>query len=270
MNYSYSFQTGEAENLNQIASAVSSPHIFRESFDNKFAPANFGREEVRNNILRNLSSEVFQSLAPHLEKVNLGRGQELCEADNDISHIYFPETAVTGEFQILADGKTTGVAMIGSEGMLGVSALLGAPVSTNWAQTLAAGTAFKINANVMRQYFDYCKIVKKNVLEYLHSYLVQISQKAVCNNHHQVVERLCGWILMLDDRCQSRGCPLSLTQEQLAFFLGAQRPSITTVTQTLREKGMINYKRGKLIIINRSLLESAACGCYKAAQGILQ
>lgn len=268
MNYNYRLQTVEVEHLDQITSAVSSPFFFQETSEKKIAHYGFGRDHLSNKILRNFSAEILHSLLPHTEKVHLEKGQEIYKADDDIACIYFPETAVVSEFQILADGKTTGVAMIGSEGLLGISALLGSPMSNNWAQALAGGTAFRISVSLLRQHFDYCKTVKRNILRYLGAYLAQISQKVVCNNHHQVSERLCSWILMFSDRSQNRNYPLSLTQEQLAFFLGAQRPSITTVTQLLREKGMINYRRGKLTILDRELLESAACDCYAATKNV--
>lgn len=265
MNYNYDLQTGKREHFDRIISPVSSPAFFQERVE-KSCENSFFKDKILNKILGNLSSEIRQNLSPHLEKINLEKGQTVHNAGDELGSIYLPETAVISEFQILPDGRTAGLSIIGNEGMFGVSSLLGSLTSNNWAQTLIAGTAFKIDIKCLRKHFDYCQFVKKNIFEYLNFYLTQISQKAVCNNHHQVSERLCVWILTLADRSQNQNQPLSLTQEQLAFFLGAQRPSVTAVTQNLREKGLIDYKRGKISILNRERLESAACSCYETAK----
>lgn len=267
MNYNYSLQTGEREHFDRIISPVSSPTSFQERTE-KCNNSFFSKNQILNKILANLSLEIWQNLSPHLEKINLEKGQAVHNAGDAFDSVYLPETAVISEFQILPDGRTTGLTIIGNEGMFGVSSLLGSLTSNNWAQAIITGTAFKVDIKSIRKHFDCCQFVKKNIFEYLSFYLAQISQKAVCNNHHQVSERLCGWILMLADRSQNQNQPLSLTQEQLAFFLGAQRPSVTAVTQNLREKGLIDYKRGKISILNRQRLESAACSCYETAKFI--
>jgi CRP-like cAMP-binding protein len=135
---------------------------------------------------------------------------------------------------MLEDGKTVEIAMIGREGVNGLSAVFGAPAAENWSQVLIAGSVLKINTQILRQEFNRGGMLQFLFLGYANNFVKQISQKVICNTHHLMEERLCSWPLALHDR--NKNDILSITQEQMAFFLGANRPSVTLVAQSLRAK----------------------------------
>lgn len=267
LKQNYIPQNGNGDFLNQKISHTSSPFIFRESEARAFSY--YCQEQTGNKILQNLSPEAFYRLSPLLEKVQLNKNQKIYESGDSVRFIYFPETAVISEFQILADGKMAEVAIIGSESLHGISALLDLQTSQNWAQTLIAGTAFKVRTDAFLQYFNNCENIRKHFFAFLNSYIGQISGRVICNKYHLISERFCSWLLMINDRSQNK--LFSLTQEQIACSLGTHRPSITTMMQSLRTKNVIDYMRGKISIRDREQLELLACSCYEAtnAQQIL-
>lgn len=150
--------------------------------------------------------------------------------------------------------------MTGAEGIAGVTSIFNSYYSVNWSQVLIPGRALRINARLFKQILDNCQVFQKLLFEFINCYISQISQRAICNNHHTVEERLCVWLLMVSKR--SRNNQLPLTQEQIARFLGVHRPSITLVTQSLRKEGAIDYVRGKVSILDKEKLRELACSCY--------
>jgi CRP-like cAMP-binding protein len=201
-----------------------------------------------------------------METVYLASGEYIFQPDDFVQHIYFPETAVVSEFQILEDGKTNEVIMTGNEGAIGINSIFYAHPSPNWTQVLISGKALRMDAEICRREMNSLPNFRAGFYEYLNKYIAQITQRVICNNHHSVEERLCCWLLMIHDRCGSD--TLSLTQEQIAHFLGVHRPSITLITQSLREKAIIDYVRGKIFILDRYKLEYASCSCYSPAKFI--
>lgn len=202
-------------------------------------------------------------LARQMQLVSFKPGEVIYQPESDCDYVYFPETAVFSQMSILENGKTVETAMIGSEGMLGLSSVLDFHPVNFWTQTLIGGSAYRMNARVFRQEFKRGELLQTAFLEYINVYIKQISQRAVCNNHHRIESRFSTWLLMLADR--SRQLKLSLTQEQIAAVLGVQRPSVTCIAQNLRSHGIIEYIRGR-IILNRRKLETAACECYAAVK----
>jgi CRP-like cAMP-binding protein len=164
---------------------------------------------------------------------------------------------------ILEDGKTVETAMVGSEGIVGLSSVLGFQTGNVWTQTLIAGSAFRVSAKIFKQEFLRGGSLQTSCLDYINSYIRQISQRAICNNHHRIENRFSSWLLMLADRSKKNS--LRLTQEQIAVVLGVQRPSVTCIAQNLRSNGCIDYLRGR-IILNRQKLEASACECYAAVK----
>jgi CRP-like cAMP-binding protein len=180
--------------------------------------------------------------------------------------LYFPETAIVSEFQMLPDGKTIEVAMTGREGVIGISTIFSSHLSPNWLQVSVSGKALRIDAEIFRREFYSRKSLQNSLFGYLDSYIAQISQKVICSSYHTVEERFCCWLLMLSDRCGKRSLPL--TQEQIAGFLGVHRPSITLITKSLREKRLIDCRRGKIRIRDREKLEFSSCDCYGMAKNM--
>lgn len=218
------------------------------------------KQHVRNDILRVLPENVFEDLLAQMDLVYFEAGEYLYQPEDPINYFYFPETAIISDFQILHDGKTMEVAMTGREGMVGVSSVFTPHASLNWIQTSIPGKVWRIDAQTFRQKFNTSDSLQKLTFDYLNFYIAQISQKVICNSHHSVEERLCCWLLMVSDRCGLNSLPL--TQEQIAGFLGVHRPSVTLITQSLRDSGIINYLRGKISILDKVRLEFTSCDCY--------
>ena len=221
---------------------------------------------LTNQLLIGLSGEEFARLLPHLEPVSLAMGQDVYEFGDACDFVYFPETAVISHLYFLQDGSTTAAAIVGKEGMIGLSAILEAPRPTYWAQVTLPGTAVRTRPEVIKQEFALGGSMQTILLRYMSFRLAQLSQKAVCNGRHKLEERLCTWLLMIQDRSVERS--LSLTHEGMAQHLGARRAGITGACNALRDSGIIDYQRGLLRIVERQRLEDAACECYRALKDL--
>lgn len=219
------------------------------------------REESINRILVALPAVELSRLLPFAEIVNFSGGEIIHQPNEAIRFVYFPETAVFSQFQILEDGRMCETAMIGKEGLVGLPAVLSCETERNWTEVSIAGKAVKINAHILEREFNACGSLQAKVIEFVNLYISQISQRVICNCHHQIMERFCSWLLMLEDRHGKNR--FSLTQEQIARFLGVHRPSLSCVAKELQQRGMIAYSRGQLTILDRRRLECAACSCYR-------
>ncbi len=216
-----------------------------------------------NRLLSVLLDSHWSRLMPYFQVVSFTCGENVYQPNDSGHFIYFPETAVFSQINILQDGRTVETAMIGNEGIAGIAAVLGCRMPfIPWTQALIGGSALKINASIFSQEFSRNLVLHKVFFEYLNAYIKQVSQKVVCNQHHLTEERFSTWLLMIDDRCRIN--KLALTHEQIAHFLGVHRPSVTFIAQNLRDKKIINYSRGQISILNRQKLENSACECYAA------
>src|ERR1043165_982590 len=216
---------------------------------------------LTNKLLTALPAEDFARLLPHLEPVSLSGGEDLYGFGEAIQDVYFPEAAVISHLYILADGSTTEAAMIGREGMTGLSFIFAAPVPAHWTQVVIPGTALRVSAEVIREEFARGGAMQRLLLAYAAARIEQVSQRAICNGRHTIEERLCSWLLMLQDRaCDDQW---RLTQEQIARHLGTRRSGITEAAILLRDRQVINYSRGQIRITDRPALEMAACECYR-------
>jgi CRP-like cAMP-binding protein len=217
---------------------------------------------LTNKVVTRLPGPIFASFLPHLEPVSLNAGDEIYACGTRIQTVYFPETAVISQLSYLEDGSATEVAIIGNEGLVGLSAILESPTSAYWTKVTIGGTVLKAHLDVINQEFRRAGPFQKQILSYTSSYLNQVTQRAVCNSRHRLEERLCTWLLMVHDR--AHGGPLPLTHELISEHLGARRAGITSFCTLLREHGAISYQRGVISVMNRQLLEEMACECYRA------
>ena len=217
---------------------------------------------LTNKVLAGLPGSEFEELLPHLEPVSLLPGHELYEPQQNIEFAYFPETAVISQLYLLEDGSTSGASIVGSEGMVGLSAIFGSGPPAYWTQVLVGGSALRVRAEVIKQEFVRGRAMQQLLLSHISARLTQLAQKAVCNGRHRVQERLSTWLLMIQDRVSEEQLPL--TQEQIAHHLGARRPGITASCKALRDNGIISYHRGLIRILDRRTLEASACECYRA------
>lgn len=217
---------------------------------------------LTNKLLTSLPGPIFANLLQHLEPTTLSSGDEIYGCGTRIETVYFPETAVISQLSYLEDGSATEIAIVGNEGMIGLSAILESPASAYWTKVTIGGTVLKAHFDVITNEFRRAGAFQKQILSYTSSYLNHVAQRAVCNSRHRLEERLCTWLLMVHDRAQ--GARLPLTHEIIAEHLGARRAGITSFCTLLRQHGAISYQRGLICVVNRPLLEEMACECYRA------
>lgn len=236
-------------------SGVETPQVMKKSFANQ--------------LLNSLTDRDYANLAPYLETVSLSCGEELNKPGENINYVYFPEDAAVSQFQCFADGSTAEVIMVGNEGMVGLSAVFGAPPQPScWTQAMTGGKVSRIKPDILKEEFSHNPSLQFLLLNYANSYIAQLSQRVLCNIRHVAEARFCTWLLLLQDRTQNE-C-LQLTQEQIAVCLGINRPTVTILAQTLKENGVIDYSRGCIRILDRQRLENSACECYQTTREFLQ
>ena len=199
-------------------------------------------------------------LLPELRIVPLTMNQVLYEQGDKIDFVYFPLDSVVSGLAIMEDGTTLETAMVGREGLVGISAVLGSGHSRQWNWVSIGGKAIQLDARFLDRLFVQNEIALKALLGCYRSLITQVSQRCVCNTRHTIVERLCCWLLLLHDRVGGEN--LSLTQEMIASRVGARRAGITVAAGMLQSMGAIEYRRGRLHIADREMLERSVCECY--------
>ncbi|MEO5857632.1 MAG: Crp/Fnr family transcriptional regulator [Pyrinomonadaceae bacterium] len=217
--------------------------------------------QTKNQVLNRLPTSTLRGIAPHLRRVDVQREQFLFQQDDDLEFIYFPETAVISELHLLDDGRMVEVALSGRNDAIGVACLYNALHISNCVIATQAGSLLRMESVLLKKYCQTEPDLPRLLHSTLESYIRQISQRAVCNMYHSIQERLCTWLLLVDELSGRK--TLRLTHEQISRALGVYRPSITCIALELRHAGMIDYKRGGISIIDRSALGKAACDCYQ-------
>lgn len=223
----------------------------------------------RNRLLAELLStaEARDYVGPHLKIITLERNQVLYEQGDSIEQVYFPIDSVVSSLAIMEDGTTLETLMVGQEGLVGMSAVLGSGVSRQWLWVLISGAAVQLESKFLDTLLVRNENALKSLLKFYRSTITQISQRCVCNTRHTVMDRLCCWLLMLHDRVGDSN--LRLTQEIIASRLGARRAGITVAAGLLQAMHAIEYRRGQLHIVDREVLERTVCECYNVMRNEL-
>jgi len=219
------------------------------------------RYALRNDLLERLQAPEHERLLPHLERVELASGESLGESGKPMSHAYFPMDAVVSLLCALDDGASTEIAMVGYEGMVGVSLVTGGGNIPGRAVVQSAGTAYRLKSKWLREAFDQAGDFQKRLLGYIQVLMVQMSQMAACNRYHTLDQQLCRWLLSSLDRLPTH--ELVVTQEFMANMLGVRREGVTEAAGKLQRAGLISYHGGRIIILDRRGLEARACECYR-------
>jgi CRP-like cAMP-binding protein len=196
----------------------------------------------------------------NLETVDLPLGTVVCEAGGLLRHVYFPEGAVLSLLTVLENGSAIETANIGREGAFGLFAAMYSRVSFNRCLVQLEGSMVRCPIKVLRSEFERSEQVRDLLVSYSETLLSQVQQTVACNAMHTTEERMCRWLLMMDDRAD--GEPLAYTHEFLSHMLGANRKSVTLAAQSMQAAGLIRYRRGKIQITDRPGLERASCECY--------
>lgn len=212
-----------------------------------------------NTLLQNIGADHLMRLRQFFKRVNLTKDQYLYQQDDKIENIFFPETAVVSEFQILEDGRMIEVGIIGSEGAVGIASAFNSCQATNCTQVCVAGTAVAIGRDVFEREVAADPRLQLTLHNYINGQIKQLSQRVVCNTFHSVEQRFCSWLLTLQGR--SHRDKFKITHEHVARVLGVHRPSVTCIAQGLREKNLIDYGRARLVIADKPGLEKLACRC---------
>lgn len=219
---------------------------------------------TQNRLLASLPREELELLSPYLEQVSLSHGQMIILPDEPIEFVYFPLDCLLSLVVVMEDGATVESGSVGREGMVGLPVVLGA--ATTPMQTLAQipGQAMRIKSEIIKEAFNRGGVLQKILYRYIHTVIVVSSQTAACNRLHRLEARLCRWLLMSSDGIGSE--KLYLTQEFLGTMLGVRRSGVSESASQLQSKGLINYQRGQIEIVNRQNLETSACECYRAVK----
>lgn len=217
---------------------------------------------LRNQLLSSLPDAEWSYWHPLLEPVDLPAGKLLYEAGSCISHVFFPLTTVVSLYHVTKSGATAEVALVGHEGMVGVSSFMGGGGSASHAVVLCAGQALRLPSSVIRRRFEQSSQVQGLMLCYTQALIAQMAHTAVCNRHHSVDQALSRWLLLSLDRVA--GHELRMTQELIANMLGVRREGVTEAALKLQRAGLIRYARGRIAVLDRSGLEDGACECYCA------
>jgi CRP-like cAMP-binding protein len=187
-------------------------------------------------------------------------GQVLYESGSALSHVYFPTTAIVSLLYVMEDGASAEIAVVGNDGIVGISLFMGGESTPSRAVVQSAGQAFRLQAQAMKDEFDKSGPVLHLLLRYTQALITQMAQTAVCNRHHALDQQLCRWLLLSLDRLQ--GSELLMTQELIANMLGVRREGVTEAALNLQDVGLIRYARGQISVLDRKGLEKRTCECY--------
>jgi CRP-like cAMP-binding protein len=214
----------------------------------------------QNRLLAALPAEELDRLLPHLETVPMPRGHVLCESGMPMSHVYFPTTAIVSLLCLMEDGRSGQVAMVGNDGVVGISLFMGGETTQSCAAVQNAGYAYRLKSRLMKKEFLYDGPMQSLLLRYTQALLTQIAQTAVCNRHHSLDQQLCRCLLLTLDRSPSN--ELVMTQELIAGMLGVRREGVTEAAGNMQKAGLIAYSRGHITVLDRAGLEARSCECY--------
>jgi len=213
-----------------------------------------------NRLLDALPEDTWRRLCQDLASVAMPAGHVLHGPGLAMDHAYFPATAIVSKFYLMADGSSCGVALVGPEGMVGLSLFLGGQSSPDQAQVLRGGHGWRIPARVLHEEFERGAALAKLLLAYTHSLLSQTMETAACNSRGTLQQRFCRWLLMNLDRTSSS--ELKMTHQAIADVLGVRRESVSEAAGALQERGLIRYRWGLITVLDRHGLERLACNCY--------
>jgi CRP-like cAMP-binding protein len=213
-----------------------------------------------NHLLAALPREELRRFEAQLEFVSLKLGHALYESGSRLPHVYFPVAGIVSMLYVTRAGASAELAVIGCEGMIGISLFMGGETTPNRAVVQSDCAAYRLNAAALKEEFARGGAVHLQLLRYTQALITQISQTAVCNRHHSVEQQLCRWLLLSLDRLPAN--ELKMTQELIANMLGVRRQGVTEAARALEEGGLIRYRRGVILVLDRPGLEARVCECY--------
>jgi CRP-like cAMP-binding protein len=214
----------------------------------------------KNQLLAALPAPELQRWLPHLEYVDMRLGEVLYEAGSILSHVYFPTTAIVSLLYVMQNGESAEIAVVGNDGVVGISLFMGGDSTSSRALIQSAGGAYRLSAQLMKEEFDRGGPVLHLLLRYTQALITQMVQTAACNRHHSLDQQLCRWLLLSLDRLQ--GTDMMMTQDLIANMLGVPRDGATEGALKLQTAGLISYTQGRIRVLDRGGLEKRTCECY--------
>ena len=222
----------------------------------------------RNLILAALPAADYDRLLPQLELVEMGLGQSVYESGGHLQHVYFPVEGIVSLLYVTQGGSSAELAVVGREGMIGISLFMGGESTPNRAVVQSACRAYRLPAHVLKAHFAEGGALQLILLKFTQALITQISQTAVCNLHHTIDQQLCRWLLLSLDRLPEN--KLQMTQELIANMLGVRRQGVAESAGKLEREGVISYNRGLIVVLDRWGLERRACECYSVVKSETQ
>lgn len=217
-------------------------------------------DPTANRILASLPDKDFARLLPDLELVDMPIGWTLSESGDHVNFLHFPVSGIVSLLYSLEDGSSSETALVGNEGMVGISIFMGGESMPTSTEVQSAGQAYRLSRKVMQNEFGLGGHLQALSLLFTQAMISQTAQNAVCNQHHELPQQMCRWLLMSIDRLD--GCELAVTQERVAKLLGVRRESVTQTLGLLEKEGLIARSRGLITVVKRSKMEERVCECY--------
>jgi CRP-like cAMP-binding protein len=239
-----------------VAAAAGTTAVQRHRLAMKATPP----DPRHNHLLAALAAPEWQRWLPQLQTVDLPLGRVLYESGGKLDHVYFPTTALVSLLHVMENGASAEIAVVGNEGIVGISLFMGGESTPSRAVVQSAGHGFQLNAQAIRDEANRAGPVLQLLLRYTQALITQMTQTAACNRHHSVDQQLCRWLLLSLDRLQ--GSNLVMTQALIADMLGVRREGVTEAAGKLQESGLIRYVRGRINVLDRAGLERRTCECY--------
>jgi len=218
----------------------------------------------QNRILAALPPEDYARLRDKLELVPLKPDSALYEFGSPQGYVYFPTTSVISLQHVMRDGFSAEITAAGNEGLVGTALFMGGESTSSRAMVQSVGFAYRLADILAREEFDRGGPLQDMLLRYTQALITQMAQTVVCYRRHAIDQQLCRWLLLTLDRLPSN--EVNMTQERIAHMLGVRREGITEAAGKLQAAGLINYSRGRIIVLDRPRLEAQACECYSVVK----
>lgn len=218
----------------------------------------------QNHLLDALPRADYERVASHLELLPMDLGEVLYESGAHLRYVYFPTTSIISLLYVMEDGASAEIAIVGNEGLLGISLFMGGNTTPSRAVVQSAGMAYRLKGDLLKTEFARFGPTMHLLLRYTQALITQMAQTAVCNRHHSLDQQLCRWLLLSLDRLQTND--LSMTQELIANMLGVRREGVTEAAGKLQAAGLIRYSRGRITVLDRGGLEARTCECYRVVK----
>jgi len=217
----------------------------------------------KNHLLAALPDADWGRWSPQLQATEMSLGKVLYEPGQALGHVYFPTTAIVSLLYVMENGESAEIAVVGNEGLVGISLFMGGETTPSRAVVQSAGLGYRLPARALKREFERAPVLHL-LLRYTQALITQMAQTAACNRHHTLDQQLCRWLLLSRDRLQ--GDELIMTQELIANMLGVRREGVSEAALNLQRAGLIRYKRGHITMLDRLGLERRCCECYEVVK----